>query len=131
MAQKKALSPVVASIILIAVTVGVSIGVAWWMGALTFSFTGSDKYSNVTITVPPYQNATYAHAWIDYPFANSGGPQQLPFNLTIGSTSHAQFTLKVVYYSMLVSHQVWNTTVYEFAPISDEIHLEINLNGGI
>ncbi|MGC9094461.1 MAG: archaellin/type IV pilin N-terminal domain-containing protein [Candidatus Bathyarchaeia archaeon] len=36
--SKKALSPVVASIILIAVTVAVSIAVAAWMGALSFSF---------------------------------------------------------------------------------------------
>jgi flagellin-like protein len=34
----KALSPVVAAIILIAVTVAVSIAVAAWMGALTFTF---------------------------------------------------------------------------------------------
>lgn len=37
--NKKALSPVVATIILIAVTVAVSIAVAAWMGALTFQFT--------------------------------------------------------------------------------------------
>jgi flagellin-like protein len=43
----KALSPVVASIILIAVTVAVSIAVAAWMGALTVGFMGS---SSVTIT---------------------------------------------------------------------------------
>jgi flagellin-like protein len=36
--NRKALSPVVASIILIAVTVAVSIAVAAWMGALSFSF---------------------------------------------------------------------------------------------
>ena len=36
--NKKALSPVVASIILIAVTVAVSIAVAAWMGALTVGF---------------------------------------------------------------------------------------------
>jgi len=42
--SKKALSPVVASIILIAVTVAVSIAVAAWMGALTFSFmAGSEQ----------------------------------------------------------------------------------------
>jgi flagellin-like protein len=35
--SRKALSPVVASIILIAVTVAVSIAVAAWMGALTFN----------------------------------------------------------------------------------------------
>ena len=58
---KKALSPVVASIILIAVTVAVSIAVAAWMGALTFTFmkteeiafTGQewgDNYINITMT---------------------------------------------------------------------------------
>jgi flagellin-like protein len=41
--SRKALSPVVASIILIAVTVAVSIAVAAWMGALTFSFMGTEQ----------------------------------------------------------------------------------------
>jgi len=46
---RKALSPVVASIILIAVTVAVSIAVAAWMGALTFTFMGTEelKITNV------------------------------------------------------------------------------------
>jgi flagellin-like protein len=43
--KRKALSPVVASIILIAVTVAVSIAVAAWMGALTFSFTNTEQVS--------------------------------------------------------------------------------------
>jgi flagellin-like protein len=43
----KALSPVVASIILIAVTVAVSIAVAAWMGALSFGFMGSSENLNV------------------------------------------------------------------------------------
>jgi flagellin-like protein len=45
----KALSPVVASIILIAVTVAVSIAVAAWMGALTIGFMGTEevKITNV------------------------------------------------------------------------------------
>ena len=41
--SKKALSPVVASIILIAVTVAVSIAVAAWMGALTVGFMGTEE----------------------------------------------------------------------------------------
>jgi flagellin-like protein len=41
--SKKALSPVVASIILIAVTVAVSIAVAAWMGALTIGFMGTEE----------------------------------------------------------------------------------------
>jgi flagellin-like protein len=60
--SKKALSPVIASIILIAVTVAVSIAVAAWMGALTFSFTKTEQITytgytwaaadkNVTLTV--------------------------------------------------------------------------------
>ena len=41
--SKKALSPVVAAIILIAVTVAVSLAVAAWMGALTFTFMGTEQ----------------------------------------------------------------------------------------
>ena len=48
--SKKALSPVVASIILIAVTVAVSIAVASWMGALTFSFMGTEQLTIPTLT---------------------------------------------------------------------------------
>jgi flagellin-like protein len=59
--SKKALSPVVASIILIAVTVAVSIAVAAWMGALTFTFMKTEEiaftaqvwgvnYINITMT---------------------------------------------------------------------------------
>ena len=47
---KKALSPVVASIILIAVTVAVSIAVAAWMGALTFTFMGTEQLTISKIT---------------------------------------------------------------------------------
>jgi len=45
---RKALSPVVAAIILIAVTVAVSIAVAAWMGALTFTFMATEQitYTN-------------------------------------------------------------------------------------
>jgi len=50
----KALSPVVASIILIAVTVAVSIAVAAWMGALTVGFMGS---SSLTITDVDFSTA--------------------------------------------------------------------------
>ena len=62
--SKKALSPVVAAIILIAVTVAVSIAVAVWMGSLTtgfmntkeltitdMTFQASDTVGNVTVTV--------------------------------------------------------------------------------
>jgi len=51
----KALSPVVASIILIAVTVAVSIAVAAWMGALTVGFMGT---SSVTVTNMQFTTAS-------------------------------------------------------------------------
>jgi len=43
--SRKALSPVVASIILIAVTVAVSIAVAAWMGALSVNFMQTEQVS--------------------------------------------------------------------------------------
>ncbi|MCW4044135.1 MAG: hypothetical protein NWE94_01290 [Candidatus Bathyarchaeota archaeon] len=46
----KALSPVVASIILIAVTVAVSIAVAVWMGALSTGFMQTEQITFGTIT---------------------------------------------------------------------------------
>ncbi len=49
--NKKALSPVVAAIILIAVTVAVSIAVAAWMGNMTFQFMDNRrmKITNVAL----------------------------------------------------------------------------------
>ena len=47
----KALSPVIATIILIAVTVAVSVVVAAWMGGLTLGFMGSAEQASVTNVV--------------------------------------------------------------------------------
>jgi flagellin-like protein len=62
----KALSPVIATIILIAVTVAVSVVVAAWMGALTIGFMGRSEQAAITNVVlantvvgtTNYQNAT-------------------------------------------------------------------------
>lgn len=48
--SRKALSPVVAAIILIAVTVAVSIAVAAWMGALTFTFMKTEELKIISVT---------------------------------------------------------------------------------
>jgi flagellin-like protein len=53
--SRKALSPVVAAIILIAVTVAVSIAVAAWMGALTFTFM---KTEELKVIAPPSWSGT-------------------------------------------------------------------------
>ena len=62
--NEKALSPVVASIILIAVTVAVSIAVAAWMGALTVGFM---ETKTVTIT-----DAQFTDTGITLPVKNTG-----------------------------------------------------------
>ena len=64
---KKALSPVVAAIILIAVTVAVSIAVAAWMGALTFTFMATEE---LTFTGRTWD--TTAATYIDIKIKNSG-----------------------------------------------------------
>jgi flagellin-like protein len=51
--SRKALSPVVAAIILIAVTVAVSIAVAAWMGALTFTWMGYEELEITSVTWTP------------------------------------------------------------------------------
>lgn len=53
--SRKALSPVVAAIILIAVTVAVSIAVAAWMGALTFTFMKTEELKIISVTFPSGQ----------------------------------------------------------------------------
>jgi flagellin-like protein len=52
--SRKALSPVVASIILIAVAVALSFAVCAWTGALTFGFTSTEqvRISGMTFDVP-------------------------------------------------------------------------------
>jgi flagellin-like protein len=66
--SRKALSPVIATIILIAVTVAVSIAVAIWMGALSFTFMSSGE--QLTLGNP--------YGWtsagiVSIAIANSGG----------------------------------------------------------
>ena len=60
--SKKALSPVVASIILIAVTVAVSIAVAAWMGALTIGFMGTEEFKITSMTFNTSTDRIYVNA---------------------------------------------------------------------
>ena len=80
--SKKALSPVVAAIILIAVTVAVSIAVAAWMGALTFGFMGGSEQVKIV------------------------GVQFLPGNAQINVTVQNAGTSAVVITSAKVNDQV-------------------------
>ncbi len=93
----KALSPVVASIILIAVTVAVSIAVAAWMGGMTIGFMGS---SSLTIT-----NVNFA--------TNSSDPYNNYVALDIKNTGTKTITIAAV----RVNSQL--VAITDFAPEID------------
>jgi len=67
--SKKALSPVVAAIILIAVTVAVSIAVAAWMGSLTIGFM---ETTELTITSTAFTEGSVNNGTITLSVTNSG-----------------------------------------------------------
>ncbi len=67
--NSKALSPVVASIILIAVTVAVSVVVAAWMGGMTIGLMGSAEQISISNVAFPDANT------IQVLVQNSGGTQ--------------------------------------------------------
>ncbi|MCW3985769.1 MAG: fibronectin type III domain-containing protein [Candidatus Bathyarchaeota archaeon] len=66
--SRKALSPVVAAIILIAVTVAVSIAVAAWMGALTFTFMQTEELAFTGYT----WDSSSTKYWIRITVKNTG-----------------------------------------------------------
>jgi len=100
--SRKALSPVVAAIILIAVTVAVSIAVAAWMGALTFTFMKTEELSitgqawgsnHINITMTTRSDVVFTGATVDdkpTTCYRSDGTTQIttsaPYSVTKGST---------------------------------------------
>jgi len=77
--SKKALSPVVASIILIAVTVAVSIAVAAWMGALAGLFMGGAE--NLSVGNPWGWGSNYVYVNV----TNNGGSSIVLSTVRIGN----------------------------------------------
>lgn len=115
--SKKALSPVVAAIILIAVTVAVSIAVAAWMGALTFTFMKTEELkvqghtwtdgTSITLTVKNSGTSplTLSEARVN-DIANTGATFT-PATLDPGLTSQ-----------VVISQTYVSGTKYEFAVIT-------------
>jgi flagellin-like protein len=105
----KALSPVVASIILIAVTVAVSIAVAAWMGALTVGFMDTEQvaYSNVTFDATSetvafdLKNTGTSPLSISYIYVNDAaatvttGYSALPVTLEVNAASATSFNVTI------------------------------------
>ena len=86
----KALSPVVASIILIAVTVAVSVVVAAWMGGMTIGLMGSTEQVSITNVAMPDANT------IQVMVQNTGGTQSSINNAFINGVTATTFTVAPV-----------------------------------
>ena len=104
--SRKALSPVVAAIILIAVTVAVSIAVAAWMGALTFTFMKTEELkitsmtfaspANITLTVrnPGTSKVTISQVTVnDGAVTVSSTYPVLPFDVAAGASQTVYITM--------------------------------------
>jgi flagellin-like protein len=119
--SRKALSPVIASIILIAVTVAVSIAVAAWMGALTFNFMATEQGQityltftsgtpgtivatfNNTGTTKITINAVYVNGaaiapanYVQAPTGSIAGNTGATFTITTNVASGAQYEVKLI-----------------------------------
>jgi len=86
----KALSPVVASIILIAVTVAVSVVVAAWMGGMTIGLMGSAE--QVSITNVAFPNANTIQVLVQ----NSGGSQTTVTSGFVNGVADNPFTATAI-----------------------------------
>jgi len=98
--NKKALSPVVASIILIAVTVAVSIAVAAWMGQMTTGFMDTEQLSVRTpefSDTTPFYTITAVNTGTSAVVVSSvtiNGVAIAPASVAFNTTSTAPYTIK-------------------------------------
>jgi archaeal type IV pilus assembly protein PilA len=88
----KALSPVVASIILIAVTVAVSIAVAAWMGALSFNFMGTEQLSYTGYT---WNSPFVGSGWFNFTVKNTGSSGLTITDVRVDGTTQTTMNYKL------------------------------------
>jgi flagellin-like protein len=115
---RKALSPVVASVILIAVAVALSIAVGAWTGALTFGYTSTEqlRISSMAFDMPSNtitlgvknlgtSAVTINEAWVNNVKQNSTNPafpatvtanSQMVLNITLSSSLKSGFSYQVI-----------------------------------
>jgi len=101
--SKKALSPVVAAIILIAVTVAVSIAVAAWMGALTISFMGGTEQVQV-------EHITWATGKFTIQFKNMGTASVTIDHVSVNGV--AQTTNATLPQTVAAATRVWYNVTF-------------------
>ena len=129
--SKKALSPVVAAIILIAVTVAVSIAVAAWMGALSFGFMGTEQ-----LTFTGYEWASPGDTtvpWITITVKNTGSADLSIAEIRVDGTTSGVTVDKSLPYSLPKGQSVtFNITItggftrgtaYEFTVLTSKGNL--------
>ena len=85
--NRKALSPVVAAIILIAVTVAVSIAVAAWMGALTIGFMKTEELKITGVTWGPVVDGKIENVTLS--FVNTGTAKLVVIEAWVGDARKA------------------------------------------
>jgi len=128
--SKKALSPVVASIILIAVTVAVSIAVAAWMGALSFSFMGSGEQLNVGSPYGWYGGGTTVNLDVSVPGGSAvtidsvriNGTSYTPTPVTPATSLTIQPTNKITLLVTLTSGNFISGYYYQFVVVTTKNH---------
>ena len=85
--NKKALSPVISAIILIAVTVAVAVVSVSWMGAISFNFMQTDELYVKDCVWAPY--ASYANITV----VNSGSSAVSIANIQVDGTTASDYTV--------------------------------------
>jgi len=125
--SRKALSPVVAAIILIAVTVAVSIAVAAWMGALTFTFMKTEELKTISHT---WDSTGTINEYVDLTLKNTGTGALSITSVRVNDASNgtittvtvnpgASTTLRVLASSFSLANNVFASgTKYEFAVLT-------------
>jgi len=111
--SRKALSPVIASIILIAVTVAVSTAVAAWAGALTFGFMGS---SSLTVNKVAFTD-------VNGIVNNGSGVATNELILTLKNTGTKQVTVSQIRVNKVI--KTFDTTNATLKPGANNVLLTI------
>jgi len=123
------LSPVVAAIILIAVTVAVSIAVAAWMGALTFTWMG---YEDIEINACHWEWGALGNREINITIQNTGTKDVTINNLKINhlgiSNSKVDPAPPFVYHTadgeldLIITYDYTNGSSYDIAVVTSSGH---------
>jgi flagellin-like protein len=111
--SRKALSPVVAAIILIAVTVAVSIAVAAWMGSLTIGFMETSELTVTDVTFT--DNVAPALDTIDVDVTNSGTSPVTVATVKVNSNTIAAASWTMTDTTNTVDDGASDTVVIDYA----------------